>query len=64
MNNLNSEALNGSNTMDPVERLGRRIDAVRQARYSGRSKWAFDYWSLVEKQLMRRFVELEKHLIS
>lgn len=50
--------------MDPVERLGRRLDAVRGVRNTTQSEWAQSYWTLVETQLMRRLNELnrsEKH---
>jgi hypothetical protein len=46
--------------MDPVERLGRRLDAVRGVRNTTHSEWAHNYWALVETQLMRRLNELNR----
>lgn len=40
--------------------LGHRIDVVRATRQKSRSKWAYDYWGLVERQLMRKLSDLSK----
>lgn len=41
-----------------LDTLGHRLDVVRETRQRSRSKWAYDHWSLVERQLMRKLKEL------
>lgn len=36
-------------------RLEHRLFCVREARSRGRSSWARDFWSMVEKNLVRRY---------
>lgn len=40
--------------------LGHRLDVVRETRQRARSKWAYDYWKLVEDQLMKKLSELNR----
>lgn len=40
--------------------LGHRLDVVRGIRLRARSKWAYDHWTLVERQLMRKLDELNR----
>jgi len=37
-----------------ITKLGHRIDVVKSLRNEARSKWALQYWSHVEKQLLRK----------
>ncbi len=43
-----------------LDMLGHRLDVVRETRQQSRSKWAYDHWSLVERQLMRKLDQLGK----
>jgi hypothetical protein len=36
-------------------RLEHRLFCVREARHRGRSSWARDFWTIVEKSLVRHY---------
>lgn len=48
------------NMLTHLDQLGHRIDVVRGIRLKSRSKWAYDYWSLVERQLMRKLSDINR----
>jgi hypothetical protein len=43
-----------------LDKLGHRLDVVRATRQQARSKWAYDYWKLVEARLMKKLSELSR----
>ena len=56
---MNSEKANKMQ-LTYLDILGHRLDVVRAVRQKSRSKWAYDHWTLVERQLKRKLDDLNR----